>query len=319
MPGCIGEQHLVLWMCPPCHERARSPVPYPIPSRSLGGSRAGMDNRPLILYNIFFDGGDLFNVHESSAAFLEFLAQSRFVGAESNLLMLRLKFSDLALPQIRSKIQKNKTAMTMFAEKQRDSRLIISINVHSNPQDGELLYGGTRFASLCAILDHILGPCESRPMPFSNSLLFVVSCGGLMQYAMQDVQAASSCFTSTFAFGAASVDPLTVTSHFIQTVVDFHIFGCESLEAAVLRAFKPEVASHTPVYVFSGQFTARLVNATLRRRPNGEDIRCCDQIPKYLETQHRGHGKVVLLRCLVSAHPGPRNLRIQALPSEPGV
>ncbi|RDB14508.1 hypothetical protein Hypma_016613 [Hypsizygus marmoreus] len=165
---------------------------YPCPSRSIGGSQSGMDNRPLILYNVYFDDGVSFSGLEASTMILEYLAYSRFIGAEDNLLLLRLKFSDLASRQTRTLMSKNRAAMSAFAQKRKNARLIITISTHADPQDGGLLYGDRKFGclSMVLILDHILGPCEKRNIPLAHSLLFIISCGGFVHHAMQDIREA---------------------------------------------------------------------------------------------------------------------------------
>lgn len=97
----------------------------------------------------------------------------------------------------------------------------------------------------------------------------------------------SQLFSSAITFGADSVDPLLVSTQFLFTLTDFHIFGCKLFDLAVHRTFKKEVAFHTSVYVVNKSQVGRLVECTWRRRPNGVDIQCCNKLAKYMANRSR--------------------------------
>lgn len=128
----------------------------------------------------------------------------------------------------------------------------------------------------------------------------------------------SHWFRSVLAFGGHSVDPLHVTSHFIQTLLDFHIFSNESLRKSLIRAYKVEVSMHTSVVVAHSLTVIRMVNAAWRRRPNGVDVRCCNQVPKYVATREIEGKEVILFRCKEIGHTGPKRFRVYPLPHKIG-
>jgi hypothetical protein len=113
----------------------------------------------------------------------------------------------------------------------------------------------------------------------------------------------SQWFSSAIAFGADNVDPLLVSTQFLFTLMDFHIFGCEPFDLAVHRAFKKEVAFHTSVYIANQSQVGRLVECAWRRRPNGVDIRCCNKLAKYVATRPRKGKDVAIFRCQETTHP----------------
>lgn len=129
----------------------------------------------------------------------------------------------------------------------------------------------------------------------------------------------SAYFQTVIAFGADNVDPLTVSTHFISTFLNFHIFSCEPVQKAVMRAFKHEVSSHTSVYIATEGDVLNLVDASWRRRPNGEDIRCCNQVPKYVNTTEIRGEITIKFRCQQRHHIGPKNIRVTPLQDLEGV
>lgn len=104
-------------------------------------------------------------------------------------------------------------------------------------------------------------------------------------------------------FGAENVDPILVSSQFLFTLMDFHIFGCEPFDLAVHRAFKKEVAAHTSIYVVNQSRVGRLVECAWWRRPNGVDIRCCNALAKYVTNRQKNGKDVAIFRCQSKTHP----------------
>lgn len=128
----------------------------------------------------------------------------------------------------------------------------------------------------------------------------------------------SKSFHSVFVFGGDNVDPLHVTSHFVHTILDFHVFGRDSLQKATMRAFKPEVSAHTSVFLAQNGTVLRFTNAAWRRRPNGVDIRCCNQIPKYVTTKNVDGRDIIIFRCKEINHVGNKRFRIFPLQERQG-
>ncbi|KAG2112200.1 hypothetical protein BD769DRAFT_1364631, partial [Suillus cothurnatus] len=201
----------------------------------------------------------------------------------------------------------------------RSSRLIIIVNTHANPEDGGLLYGSGKFASLDAILSHVLDLSVIKS--YGRSFLFLVTCGGFVKYALEELRASCQWFSSVIAFGADNVDPLLVSTQFLFTLMDFHIFGCEPFDLAVHRAFKREVAFHTSVYIANQSQVGRLVECAWRRRPNGVDVRCCNKLAKYVANRPRKGKDVAIFRCQEKTHPEgvTRIQRIEPLLDADGV
>ncbi|KAG2048613.1 hypothetical protein BDR06DRAFT_895288, partial [Suillus hirtellus] len=152
----------------------------------------------------------------------------------------------------------------------RSSHLIIVINTHANPEDSGLLYGSGKFTSLDMILSHIFDLSVIKH--YGKSFLFLVTCGGFVKYALEEMRSSCQWFSSAIAFGADSVDPLLVSTQFLFTLMDFHIFGCELFDLAVHCAFKKEVTFHTSVYVANQSQIGHLVECTWRWWPNGVDV-----------------------------------------------
>lgn len=97
------------------------------------------------------------------------------------------------------------------------------------------------------------------------------------------------------------------------------MFGYESILTAAFHGFRPEVSFHTPIYLAHGKKVVRFVNATWRRRPDGYDIRCCSQIPKYVRTRVKDGRNVIVFRCQEVGHPGLRNFEVTPKEEEEGV
>lgn len=57
---------------------------YIIPSRSIGGSRAGMSNSPLVLFQVYFADGGVFEPIRASCDNIEHTVRSRFMGRVSS-------------------------------------------------------------------------------------------------------------------------------------------------------------------------------------------------------------------------------------------
>lgn len=110
------------------------------------------------------------------------------------------------------------------------------------------------------------------------------------------------------------LDPLSISAHFVSTVLDYGVFGWESIWQSLQRAAKPEVLAHTSVYAGVSGKMFRIRSAALRRRPNGEDIRCCSQVAKYV----KGMAGRVLFRCRQRSHVGSRLFTVRLLLPEDG-
>lgn len=126
----------------------------------------------------------------------------------------------------------------------------------------------------------------------------------------------SKRFSAVFAFGASVLDPILVTTQFLTSIVDYYLFGQESLWTAVHRTLKQEIMKHTSIYVGSEVTVQKIVDASWRLRPNGQEVRCCQQVPKYVRTDE--HGKIIF-RCRDPGHAGIRTFHIDPLPSVYGV
>ncbi len=118
-----------------------------------------------------------------------------------------------------------------------------------------------------------------------------------------------------FAFGAPALDPILVTTQFATSVVDYFILGQETIWNAIRLSLKQEIMKHTSIYVATQGSLYKITDAAWRRRPNGEEVRCCQQVSKYMGTDKRGDIK---FRCQVTTHSGQRTFRISPLPETPG-
>lgn len=120
----------------------------------------------------------------------------------------------------------------------------------------------------------------------------------------------SDSFGAVFAFGAPVLDPILTVSQFVTSVVDYFIFGQEGLWSAVRHTMKQEIMKHTSIYVATSGTAWKISDASWRRRPNGEDIRCCQQPAKYCGTEKSG---MIKFRCKEPSHTGTRTFRVSPL------
>jgi hypothetical protein len=151
---------------------------------------------------------------------------------------------------------------------------------------------------------------------FSNSLMFFNACGGHLQKGLDDFRAARSGlllirqiqfltsnsfpFTSAFAFGAPTIDPLFTAIHFISVVLEHHIFSDESAIKVAERGARG-VLTHSSVYLAHGSIYC-LQDAAIRYRPNGEEIRCHRQPAKYVGKCKIAGDDAVIFRCSQPDH-----------------
>lgn len=126
----------------------------------------------------------------------------------------------------------------------------------------------------------------------------------------------SSQFGSVFAFDAAMLDPLWISNHFVTTILEFSIFGRETVLQALQKSAKPDVLIHTSVYTAIEGNMYKLTYAPLRDRPNGEAIRCCNQTPKYVRIDAKK--RTTYFRCREPGHCGTRTFRVRLAPPEEG-
>ncbi|KAI0715606.1 hypothetical protein C8T65DRAFT_573002, partial [Cerioporus squamosus] len=196
-----------------------------------------------------------------------------------------------------------------------DCDLIMVLNTHASAHDGGLLYGNGKSTSLPAIVRHALGN-HSPVHEFRRSLLFVVCCGGFVEHSLEEMREMSRKFSSVVAFDAPALDPILVVSQFVTSVADYYILGQEDLWPAIRHSLKQEIMKHTSVYVARHGDIYRVSDAPLRRRPNGVDVRCCQQIAKYMGCDRSG--KVIKFRCRVTNHTGPRVFRVDVQSASAG-
>ncbi|RPD65570.1 hypothetical protein L227DRAFT_493643 [Lentinus tigrinus ALCF2SS1-6] len=269
---------------------------------------------PVALYQIFFSDGKPFNVHAASCSLLSDMIRSRFIGREHGLMVRECEFEDLACRQTTSKLRKTREELIGFTSS-RPANLVVVINTHADPMDGGLLYGHNKTTSLDSVCDHMFG--HRFPFHhFKKSVLFVVCCGGLAKHGLTEIQRASTKFDVVFAFGASMLDPILAISQFATSIVDFYIIGQEDLWRAIPLSLKQEIMKHTSIYVGSNGQVQRACDASWRRRPNGEDVRCCRQVAKYMGTDRSGRIK---FRCCVPTHHGSRTFFVTPFPSVSGV
>ncbi|KAI0689632.1 hypothetical protein C8T65DRAFT_588527 [Cerioporus squamosus] len=269
---------------------------------------------PVALYQVFLNDGSSFNIHQASCSLLTHMVRSRFIGREHGLRVFDCLFQDLA-DRTTVKQLKNTQAELREFTRVRPAHLILVINTHCDPRDGGIIYGTNRTTGLDSLCGHILG--DNFPLEeFKKKVLFVVCCGGLVHHGINEIQAISANFDAVFAFGAPMLDPVLTIGQFVTSVVDFFVLGQEDLWRAIHLSLKQEIMKHTAIYVASGGQVQRICDAAWRRRPNGEDIRCCQQMAKYLGTDSLG---MIKFRCSVSAHQGSRTFRVKPLPPVVGV
>ncbi|RPD52217.1 hypothetical protein L227DRAFT_515173 [Lentinus tigrinus ALCF2SS1-6] len=277
-----------------------------------------MSVSPLVVFQAYLEDGRPFDVHETSSAILTGMIRSRFIGRESALLLLNRQFHDLADRSLRTRLKADRNALEQFSHS-RQSDLIMVINTHASPDDGGLLYGNKKSTSLVSFVDHLLGDLGSpstMASRFSRSMLVVLCCGGFVQHSLSEMRAMSQRFTAVLAFGAHVLDPIFIMGQFVTSVVDYHIFGQESVWTAIYRALRQDIVSHTPIYVGHRGDVQRIVDASWRRKPNGDDVRCCHQMAKYVGTDRSGR---ITFRCCEPGHVGTRTIRITPMANLAGV
>ncbi|KAI0350456.1 hypothetical protein OH77DRAFT_1463637 [Trametes cingulata] len=274
-----------------------------------------MNSAALVLWQIFYEPTDStsFNVHGSSTSTIDGFVRSRFIGREQDVLVLDSPFHHLGSRAAIKGLKICKEQIMQFAKScHLDVELVVVINTHADPRGGGLLYAPGAVTTLDSIMQHIF--CDFGFPSFRRSLLFLLCCGGLIKQAASDVRRASETFDTVFAFGAQMLDPITTSCHFITTILDFHVFGCDTLLCSLQRAAKPEVLSHTSVFACRSGKILRMRWAPLRRCPNGYEVRCCLQEPKYLHAS----GNRIRFRCVQPGHTGPRCFSVYLLPAVEG-
>ncbi|KAI0685040.1 hypothetical protein C8T65DRAFT_592892 [Cerioporus squamosus] len=277
-----------------------------------------MSVTPLVLYHVFLDEGQSFNVHEASSATLTGMVRSRFIGREAGLLILESRFQDLADRSVIKQLKSHRLGLEDFT-RSRMCDFVLVINTHASPNDGGLLYGKRKTTSLEVIVSHILGEFGSpaaMASRFRRTMLVVLSCGGFVQHSLSEMRSMSRSFTAVLAFGAAVLDPILVMGQFVTSTVDYYVMGQEELWTAIYRSLKQEIMQHTSIYVGCGSTIHKIVDASWRRRPNGEDVRCCQQAAKYIKTDRSGR---ITFRCREPEHQGTRTFRVEPLPALLGV
>ncbi|KAI0684235.1 hypothetical protein C8T65DRAFT_593922 [Cerioporus squamosus] len=273
-----------------------------------------MSNTPLALYQLHCDDGEPFNVHRSSTSILEDMLRSRFIAREHGLLVLSRGFCDLADRRVIADLRRCRAALKDFALS-RPCDLVMVLNTHASSNDGGLLYGHDKSTGLPTIVNHILGP--SVPVKeFRKSILFVICCGGFFKHSADELRMMSSRFSTVITFDAPTLDPLLVASQFVTSVVDHYVLGQEDLWRAIRHSLKQEITKHTSICVGEQGQIYKVSDAPLRRKPNGEEVRCCRQVAKYMGCDRSG--KIIKFRCRVSDHPGVRTFRVRLHPAVTG-
>ncbi|KAI0715457.1 hypothetical protein C8T65DRAFT_643740 [Cerioporus squamosus] len=308
--GCFPDCQT--WTCPSCYERAGLSPPYVVPLCAVGVGEQGMSNTPVALYQLYCEDDERFNVHRSSTSILENMLRSRFISRESGLLVLNRGFHDLADRRVVADLKRHRLALEDFAGS-RPCDLIMVLNTHASSSHGGLLYGHGKSTGLPTMLDHVLGTTVPVEL-FRKSILFVVACGGFIEHSMEELRVMSSKFSVAIAFDAPSLDPILVVSQFVTSVVDYYVLGQEDLWPAIRYALKQEIMKHTSICVGEKGHIYRVSDAPLRRKPNGEEVRCCRHIAKYTGCD----GQFITFRCRVKDHPGPRNFRVKLHLAAPG-
>ncbi|KAH9856398.1 hypothetical protein C2E23DRAFT_722272 [Lenzites betulinus] len=266
-----------------------------------------MSRMPLVLFQVYYQEDKPFDTIHASCDIIEHTVRSRFVGREHDLLALRCGFQHLGSKQSLKEITRCNRRIVEFMSS-RSTDIVIVLNTHADAEDGGLVYSPNSTASLDAILKHVYGTIA--PIHTAKSMLFLLCCGGLVRHAPTEIRRASEQFGAVFAFDAPTLDPILASNHFVTTIMEFSIFGEDSVWQALRRSAKPDVLFHTSVYAGIGGTIYRLCSAPLRRRPNGEDIRCCGQMAKYVKSSCDR----VLYRCCQPAHWGSRFFRVALLP-----
>ncbi|RPD52202.1 hypothetical protein L226DRAFT_474096 [Lentinus tigrinus ALCF2SS1-7] len=277
-----------------------------------------MSVTPLALYQIHLDDRDLqsLNVHAASSSILTNMLQSRFIGRESGLLVLDRGFRDLSDRSFVKQMRLDRVSLERFQSRKNKCDIIIVINTHANPEDGGLMYGPKKTTSVDTIVDHILGTDMMPVTQFRRSMLVVLCCGGFVEHSLEEMRAMSTRFSVVLAFGAPVVDPILVMGQFVTSVVDYYFLGQETLWTAIYRGLKQEIMQHTSIFLGSDGEVHRITDAPWRLKPNGHDVRCCQQVAKYVRTEGSG---AIRFRCREPDHQGARTFYVVPLPAVAGV
>ncbi|KAI1785682.1 hypothetical protein LXA43DRAFT_899252 [Ganoderma leucocontextum] len=272
---------------------------YGCPPHSRSGCRAGLSSSPLVLFLLYYKENATINPLEIACDSIEGTVRSRFVAREDDILVLRCGFSHIGDDASRAALEVCCTKLATFvnARQSNSVNLVMMLNTHARPSDGGLLYKPEKVATLDAMLDTI---CHG--ILFSSlrqSMLFIPCCGGLVKHALREIANANDRFGSVFAFGAPSLDPVLISNQFIANILYLSIFGREKVIHAFYRAATVPVLHHTPVFVAINKCVYRIRIAHLRSRPNGEELRCCNQTPQFRKVE-KGH--TVLYRCQADHH-----------------
>ncbi|KAI1782726.1 hypothetical protein LXA43DRAFT_1103501 [Ganoderma leucocontextum] len=256
------------------------------------------------------------DLQSAGGCIIELQARSRFVAREHDLLVLRCPFKHLGDATSNAQLEHCRQLAADFS-RSRTTDIVMLISTHASSNDGGLLYKPGGLVSLNEMLKHILGTMSLRM--FNKSMLFVLCCGGLVRHDFQEVRDATRWFEGVFAFDAPLLDSIHICLHFVSTVLDYGVFGEESIWSSFLRATKFEVVKHADVYLAVENTVYRARDAKWRRSPNGEIIKCsvCDKEAKYGEYLERSN--IIKFRCCVDGHPSnvPRNIYVNLLQEEP--
>ena len=124
----------------------------------------------------------------------------------------------------------------------------------------------------------------------------------------------SENFNAIFAFDAPALDPIFIFNHFISVIFEYSVFGRETIWWTFKRSGSSEVLGHTSVYARIEGKMYRMRSANKKCRPNGDDIRCCGQVPRYV----RSSETKVTFRCLQTSHPLARMFKVPLLLPQEG-
>ncbi|KAI0323714.1 hypothetical protein GY45DRAFT_1349717 [Cubamyces sp. BRFM 1775] len=260
----------------------------------------------LVLFQLYSEDGAGFNALRASCDIIENVFFSRFIGREHALLALRYGFRHLGSREALKELTKCIMRINEFT-RAREVEFILTINTHADPATGGVFYAPLSVATLDALLDHVCDGIQFSRI--SRSMLFLLCCGGLVQHNSAEIKATNDRFNVTFAFDAPSLDPIFISNHFVTVILEFSVFGREEIWWSLNRSASSEVLSHTAVYAAIEGKMFRIRSAPKRRRPNGEDIRCCEQVPKYVKCSDTQ----VTFRCVCPGHQGARTFCIPLL------
>lgn len=108
------------------------------------------------------------------------------------------------------------------------------------------------------------------------------------------------------AFNAPNLDASDATSDFLKPFIVHHVFDKAPLMVAVDRAVSESFLRHSDICVAAGGRVSMVINAPLKSRPNGLDIRCCNQPCKYIKAQQTS----IRFRCQSPGHVGGRYITV---------